>query len=87
MITKEQGNTKITYKSDVVPTAQQIIDLYNDAELPRPTRDPERIQTMFENSDLIVTAWDGDKLVGVSQYNYRLGLVQLSRRSRSQSRL
>ena len=67
MITKEQGNTKITYKSDVVPTAQQIIDLYNDVELPRPTRDPERIQTMFENSDLIVTAWDGDKLVGVAR--------------------
>jgi N-acetylglutamate synthase-like GNAT family acetyltransferase len=67
MITKEQGNTKITYKSDVVPTAQQIIDLYNDVELPRPTRDPERIQMMFENSDLIVTAWDGDKLVGISR--------------------
>jgi ribosomal protein S18 acetylase RimI-like enzyme len=67
MTSKEQMNTKITYKSDVVPTAQQIIGLYNDVQLPRPTHDPQRIQMMFENSDLIVTAWDGDKLVGVSR--------------------
>ena len=67
MITKEHGNTKITYKSDVVPSAQQIIELYDDAALPRPTHDPQRIQTMFENSDLIMTAWDGEKLVGVSR--------------------
>ena len=67
MITKKHGNNKVIYKSGVVPTAQQIIELYNDAGLPRPTHDPQRIKAMFENSDLIVTAWDGDKLVGVSR--------------------
>jgi ribosomal protein S18 acetylase RimI-like enzyme len=67
MITKNRGNNKIVYKSDVVPTAQQIIELYSDAALPRPTHDPQRIKAMFENSDLIVTAWDGDKLVGLSR--------------------
>ncbi len=67
MITKEHGNTKITYKSVVVPSAQQIIELYDHAALPRPTRDSQRIQAMFENSDLIMTAWDGEKLVGVSR--------------------
>jgi hypothetical protein len=25
---------------------------------------------MFENSDLIVTAWDKNKLAGVSRYSY-----------------
>jgi N-acetylglutamate synthase-like GNAT family acetyltransferase len=67
MITKKHGNSKIIYKFDVVPTAQQVIKLYNDAGLPRPTHDPKRIQAMFENSDLIITAWDEDKLVGVSR--------------------
>jgi ribosomal protein S18 acetylase RimI-like enzyme len=67
MTTKRHGNSKIVYKFDVVPTAQQIIELYNDACLPRPTHDPQRIRAMFENSDLIVTAWDADKLVGVSR--------------------
>ena len=67
MIANKHGNKKITYKFDVVPTAQQVIELYNDADLPRPTHDPQRIRAMFENSDLIVTAWDENKLVGVSR--------------------
>jgi len=67
MITKRRGNNKVIYKFDVVPTAQQVIELYNDADLPRPTHDPQRIRAMFENSDLIVTAWDENKLVGVSR--------------------
>jgi ribosomal protein S18 acetylase RimI-like enzyme len=58
---------EITYKTDVVPTAERVIELYNSAGLPRPTHDAERIQKMYENSNLIVTAWDGDKLVGVSR--------------------
>jgi predicted N-acetyltransferase YhbS len=60
-------SAQIRYKSDVVPTAQQIVQLYNDAGLPRPTHDAKRIKAMFENSDLIITAWDEDKLVGVSR--------------------
>jgi N-acetylglutamate synthase-like GNAT family acetyltransferase len=67
MITKKHGNNKIIYRSGVVPTVQRIVKLYNDAGLPRPTHDPKRIKAMFENSDLIVTAWDEDKLVGVSR--------------------
>ena len=67
MIANKHGNNKITYKFDVVPTAQQVIELYTDAGLPRPTHDPQRIRAMFENSDLIVTAWDENKLVGVSR--------------------
>ena len=67
MTTKKHGNSKITYKFDIVPTAQQVIELYNEAGLPRPTHDPQRIGAMFENSDLIVTAWDESKLVGVSR--------------------
>jgi ribosomal protein S18 acetylase RimI-like enzyme len=60
-------SAQISYRVDVVPTAGQVIELYDDAGLPRPTHDPQRIRTMFENSDLIVTAWDSAKLVGVSR--------------------
>lgn len=28
---------EITYRSGVVPEVQQIIELYNDTEMPRPT--------------------------------------------------
>lgn len=67
MTAKKHGNSKIIYKFDIVPTAQQVIELYNDAGLPRPTHDSKRIRAMFENSDLIVTAWDESKLVGVAR--------------------
>lgn len=49
------------------PTADEIIVLYEKAGLPRPTNDKERIQKMFDHSNLIVTAWDNDRLVGVSR--------------------
>jgi N-acetylglutamate synthase-like GNAT family acetyltransferase len=58
---------EITYRSDIVPTAAQVIELYDKAALPRPTNDPGRIEKMFQNSNLIITAWDKDKLVGVSR--------------------
>ena len=58
---------EIHYKLDVTPTAEQIIDLYENAGLPRPTKDPARIEKMYKNSNLIVTAWHDDLLVGVSR--------------------
>ncbi len=66
MITK-RGTSKIIYKFDVVPTVQQVIELYNEAGLPRPTHDRQRIKAMYDNSDLIVTAWHENMLVGVSR--------------------
>ena len=57
----------ITYSSTIKPTPQQIIDLYESAGLVRPTKDFDRIKKMYDNSNLIVTAWDGDLLVGVSR--------------------
>ncbi len=57
----------IEYNFDKRPTAEQIIELYNKAGLPRPTNDKDRIQKMYDSSNLIVTAWDKDLLVGVSR--------------------
>jgi N-acetylglutamate synthase-like GNAT family acetyltransferase len=60
-------NLEITYKFDVVPEAEEIIDLYESSGLPRPTQDANRIKEMFSNSDLVVTAWAGKRLVGLSR--------------------
>ena len=57
----------ITYSYDKRPSADQVIELYDNSGLPRPTDDRDRIQKMFDNSNLIVTAWDNDLLVGVSR--------------------
>ena len=58
---------EILYRHDIIPTSSQVIELYENAGLPRPTHDAARIQAMFENSDLIITAWDNDILVAVSR--------------------
>ena len=58
---------EIIYKTDITPAAEQVIELYNKAGLPRPTNDKERIQKMYDNSNLVVTAWDNGKLIGVSR--------------------
>ncbi len=58
---------EISYKFDIVPTPDQIVELYDEAGLPRPTTDKDRIKKMYANSNLIVTAWDKTKLVGVSR--------------------
>lgn len=57
----------ITYSFEKKPNADQIIELYENAGLPRPTNDKERIKKMLENSNLIITAWHIDLLVGVSR--------------------
>ncbi|MEO6231646.1 MAG: GNAT family N-acetyltransferase [Ferruginibacter sp.] len=58
---------EITYSYTKQATVQQIIELYQHAALPRPTNDEQRIKKMYENSNLIVTAWDNEKLVGISR--------------------
>jgi len=57
----------IEYTYSKIPTVEQIIELYNNAGLPRPTHDNERIEQMFQHSNVIVTAWDNDLLVGVAR--------------------
>ena len=57
----------VIFSFDKKPTTDQIIELYDKAGLSRPTKDKARIQKMFEASNLVVTAWINDDLVGVSR--------------------
>lgn len=58
---------QITYKVGIIPNAKDIIDVYDSSGLNRPTDDERRIREMYDNSNLIVSAWDEDKLVGLSR--------------------
>lgn len=57
----------ITYRNDRRPTTEQIIELYKSAGLNRPVDDAERIGMMYQNSNLIVTAWKSFELVGIAR--------------------
>ncbi len=58
---------EITHRLDVIPDTDQIIDVYNSSGINRPTTDKERIKKMYDNSNLVATAWDNGILVGVSR--------------------
>ncbi len=58
---------KITYRTDLTPDTDQIIEVYNSAGLNRPTADKARISKMYAHSNLVITAWDNEKLVGISR--------------------
>jgi ribosomal protein S18 acetylase RimI-like enzyme len=58
---------EISYKLDTIPDTGIIIELYNSSGINRPTTDKERITKMYSNSNLIVTAWDKEKLVGITR--------------------
>ena len=60
-------NQKITYKINVPLKTQDIIDVFDSSGIRRPTDDPRRIEKMFANSNLTITAWDNNKLVGISR--------------------
>lgn len=58
---------RIKYKIGVVPDISEIISVYDSSGINRPTNDEERISKMYKNSNLIVTAWRNEKLVGISR--------------------
>ena len=58
---------EIIYRLDILPETEQIIDLYNSSGINRPTTDYERMTNMYVNSNLIVSAWDNEKLVGIAR--------------------
>lgn len=58
---------QINYQYNVIPGIDQIIDVYISSGINRPCTEKERIQKMYENSNLVFTAWDNDKLVGISR--------------------
>jgi GNAT superfamily N-acetyltransferase len=47
----------------------QVIDLYRDSTLGerRPTDDRAIVDAMLRHANLVVAAWDGDRLVGLSR--------------------
>jgi GNAT superfamily N-acetyltransferase len=55
----------LTYRLDRVPPVEAIRALYAAAPLRRPIHDPERIRRMFEGSNVVISAYDGDRLVGL----------------------
>ncbi|MDI3328110.1 MAG: GNAT family N-acetyltransferase [Alicyclobacillaceae bacterium] len=57
----------IEYRLNAPVTATEVADLFIRSGINRPSRDRERIQKMIDRANLIITAWDGEKLVGIAR--------------------
>lgn len=59
----------IEYKINTPLTTEQFIELLRDSTLAgrRPVDDRECMAGMVNNSNLMVTAWDGERLVGIAR--------------------
>ena len=57
------------YKTNQPISAEQFIDVLTRSTLAerRPVDDRECIEGMLEHANLTVTAWDGDRLVGIAR--------------------
>jgi ribosomal protein S18 acetylase RimI-like enzyme len=47
--------------------ATELSSVFKLSGLKRPYEDLPRLESMIENSDILITAWDDDKLVGIAR--------------------
>ena len=59
----------IDYKVNEPISVKQFIELLNKTTLGarRPLEDEKRVAAMLHHADLLITAWDGERLVGVAR--------------------
>ena len=58
---------QIRYETGRAISAQQLASVFARSGINRRVHDPVRMQRMAASADLLVTAWDGELLVGVSR--------------------
>lgn len=80
----------ITYKTGNHLDLDAVIELYHASTLGRrrPVDDQHRMAEMLRNANLVITAWDGDALVGISRsisdFSYVTYLADLAVRASHQ---
>ena len=72
----------ITYVLDKNQQAIHVAEVFKKSGIKRPYEDLARIQRMIDHSDILVTAWDGEKMIGVARaitdYSYCCYLSDLA---------
>jgi predicted N-acetyltransferase YhbS len=58
---------EIVFRDDVRISPEQLAQVFRESGILRPVDDLPRLATMLEHANLLVTAWDGNHLVGVAR--------------------
>jgi GNAT superfamily N-acetyltransferase len=59
--------SEIQYLMERSISAAQLADVFQRSGISRPVEDLERMGKMLAHANLLITAWDGDMLVGVAR--------------------
>ncbi|OBZ17059.1 GNAT family N-acetyltransferase [Bacillus sp. FJAT-26390] len=57
----------IRYQEGKVVSAADLSTVFANSGIKRPYQDLERMQKMIDHADVIISAWDGEKLVGIAR--------------------
>lgn len=57
----------IVYKCNEPVKVEDVIEVFKRSGITRPVDQKERIQKMLEYANLIITAWDNHRLVGIAR--------------------
>ena len=57
----------IKFKTNARLRTEDIIAVFDSSRIKRPTKDSSRIQKMFEESNLVISAWKDGVLIGVAR--------------------
>lgn len=59
--------TQILYKDDCRISPAQLAQVFLRSGIKRPIDDLPRLEKMLQHADVLVTAWDGERLIGVAR--------------------
>ncbi|MCP3809950.1 MULTISPECIES: GNAT family N-acetyltransferase [unclassified Paenibacillus] len=57
----------ITYKNHKDVSVEDVIRVFRTSGIVRPIDQPERIQMMISNADILLSAWHGNKMIGIAR--------------------
>lgn len=73
---------EIIYKDTKEVEAEDVAKVFMRSGIKRPFEDTERIRKMIANADIIITAWSGNKMIGIARaltdYSYCCYLSDLA---------
>ncbi|AMA74113.1 MULTISPECIES: GNAT family N-acetyltransferase [Aneurinibacillus] len=58
---------EIIYKYNEPVKAEDVVQVFKKSGITRPIEQKERIQKMLDHANIILTAWDNNKLVGIAR--------------------
>lgn len=57
----------LEYRIDAPLLPEEVSEVFRSSGIKRPSEDLERIRKMIDNADITVTAWEGERLVGIAR--------------------